>query len=111
VCDVVSDEPHQNRAYERFTSEGPLALLPTVRGWSLVWTVPTARAHELAALDEAAFCAKLHTSFGSSLGMFHRAGTCQVFPLRLKFARRPLAPRIVLVGNAAQSLHPVAGQG
>jgi len=111
VCDVVSDEPHQNRAYERFTPDGPLALLPTVRGWSLVWTVPTARASELAALDEAAFCAKLHTSFGASLGTFRGASARQVFPLRLKFARRPLAPRVVLVGNAAQSLHPVAGQG
>jgi 2-octaprenyl-6-methoxyphenol hydroxylase len=111
VCDVVSELPHRNRAFERFTPDGPLALLPTVRGWSLVWTVRPARASELAALDERRFCAELHTSFGAALGTFSLAGVRQVFPLKLKHARRPVAPRVVLVGNAAQSLHPVAGQG
>ena len=111
VCDVVSELPHRNRAFERFTPHGPLALLPTARGWSLVWTVRPARALELAALDEVRFCAELHAAFGAALGLFRVAGARQVFPLRLQYARRPLAPRVVLVGNAAQSLHPVAGQG
>lgn len=111
VCDVVTELPHHNRAFERFTPAGPLALLPTAHGWSLVWTVRPERALELAALDEARFCAELHAAFGTALGAFSVAGARQVFPLRLKYARRPVAPRVVLVGNAAQSLHPVAGQG
>jgi 2-octaprenyl-6-methoxyphenol hydroxylase len=111
VCDVISEAPHHNRAFERFTPDGPLALLPTARGWSLVWTVRPARAAELAALDEPQFCAELRAAFGAALGAFSVAGARQVFPLKLKYARRPVVPRVVLVGNAAQSLHPVAGQG
>jgi 2-octaprenyl-6-methoxyphenol hydroxylase len=111
VCDVASDEPHQNRAFERFTPEGPLALLPTRRGWSLVWTARPARAGELAALDDAGFCAHLRATFGPALGAFRVLGKRQVFPLVLRYARRPVAPRTVLIGNAAQTLHPVAGQG
>lgn len=111
VCDIASQQPHHNRAFERFTPDGPLALLPTARGWSLVWTVRPARALELAALDEVRFCAELRAAFGTALGAFAVAGARQVFPLKLKYARRPVEPRVVLVGNAAQSLHPVAGQG
>jgi 2-octaprenyl-6-methoxyphenol hydroxylase len=111
VCEVASDEPHQNRAFERFTRDGPLALLPTRRGWSLVWTARPDRAGELAALDEREFCAQLRGTFGAALGAFRVLGKRQVFPLALRYARRPVAPRAVLVGNAAQTLHPVAGQG
>jgi 2-octaprenyl-6-methoxyphenol hydroxylase len=111
VCDVASDEPHQNRAFERFTRDGPLALLPTPRGWSLVWTARRDRAGELAALDDAGFCAQLRATFGALLGNFRVLGKRQVFPLVLRYARRPVAPRTVLIGNAAQTLHPVAGQG
>ncbi len=111
VCDVTSDEPHRNRAFERFTRDGPLALLPTRRGWSLVWTARPDRAGELAALDDAGFCAQLGATFGPALGAFRAPGKRQVFPLVLRYARRAVAPRTVLVGNAAQTLHPVAGQG
>lgn len=111
VCDVASDEPHQNRAFERFTPEGPLALLPTERGWSLVWTARHDRARELTALDDRAFCAALRAEFGASLGEFRVLGRRQVLTLALRSARRPRAPRAALIGNAAQTLHPVAGQG
>ena len=111
VCDILTELPHHNRAFERFTPHGPLALLPTARGSSVVWTVNPSRARELAALDDARFCSELYAAFGSGLGNFAIDGARQVFPLRLKYARRPVAPRVVLVGNAAQSLHPVAGQG
>ncbi len=111
VCDITSDAPHQNRAFERFTPHGPLALLPTTLGWSLVWTLPPARAREISALDDAHFCTELQAAFGGSLGKLRIAGARQVFPLKLKYARRPRARRVVLIGNAAQSLHPVAGQG
>ena len=111
VCDVTSEQPHQNRAFERFTPDGPLALLPTARGWSLVWTVQPERAPPLAALDDAEFCRRLQAAFGSAVGAFTAAGRRQVFPLALKYATRPVAPRTLLIGNAAQTLHPVAGQG
>jgi 2-octaprenyl-6-methoxyphenol hydroxylase len=111
VCEVVSEESHQNRAFERFTPHGPLALLPTHRGWSVVWTARPDCVSALAALNDADFCLELRAAFGATLGTFNLRGARQVFPLMLRQARRPLAPRAVLVGNAAQSLHPVAGQG
>jgi 2-octaprenyl-6-methoxyphenol hydroxylase len=111
VCAVASEAPHRNHAFERFTPQGPLALLPAANGWSLVWTLSPARATELAALDAQKFCAELQSAFGNALGAFTLIGARQVFPLKLKYARRPLQTRVVLVGNAAQSLHPVAGQG
>ena len=111
VCDVTSEQPHQNRAFERFTPDGPLALLPTARGWSLVWAVPPERAPQLAALDDVEFCRRLQAAFGSAVGAFRTPGRRQVFPLALKYATRPVAPRTLLIGNAAQTLHPVAGQG
>ncbi len=111
VCDVVSEQPHQNRAFERFTPAGPLALLPTVRGWSLVWTALPEHASQLAALDDAEFCRRLHAAFGNAVGAFTAAGRRRVFPLALKYATRPVAPRTLMIGNAAQTLHPVAGQG
>ena len=111
VCDIASEQPHRNRAFERFTDEGPLALLPNATGWALVWTMHAQRADALQALDEAAFCAQLHQAFGPALGTFTVRGRRSVFPLRLKIAAQAVAPRCVLIGNAAQTLHPVAGQG
>ncbi len=111
VCDVASEQPHQNRAFERFTPDGPLALLPTARGWSLIWTVPPERAQQLAALDDAAFCGRLQAAFGGAVGVFTAADRRQVFALTLRCATRPAIPRTLLIGNAAQTLHPVAGQG
>lgn len=111
VCDVASEQPHQNRAFERFTPEGPLALLPTARGWSLVWTAQPEHAQQLAVLDDAEFCRRLNATFGSAVGAFIAAGPRQVLPLALKYATQPVAPRTLLIGNAAQTLHPVAGQG
>ena len=111
VCDVAAGQPHRNRAFERFTEEGPLALLPNAQGWALVWTARPEHANALAALDEKTFCDQLGDVFGGSLGTFVLRGRRQVFPLRLKVAARPAIPRCVLIGNAAQTLHPVAGQG
>lgn len=111
VCDIATDAAHQNRAFERFTAEGPLALLPTMRGWSLVWAAAPEHARELAALADAQFCARLQATFGTALGAFRVSSPRQVFPLALRSATQPVAPRVVLIGNAAQTLHPVAGQG
>ena len=111
VCDVMSEQLHQNRAFERFTPDGPIALLPSARGWSLVWTVQPERAQQLATLSDSEFCGQLQAGFGAAAGVFTAAGRRQVFPLALKVATRPVAPRTLLIGNAAQTLHPVAGQG
>jgi 2-octaprenyl-6-methoxyphenol hydroxylase len=85
--------------------------LPTHRGWSLVWCARPDRAGELAALDDARFCVELRAAFGGVLGAFSALGARQTYALGLKQVRHPVAPRAVLVGNAAQTLHPVAGQG
>jgi 2-octaprenyl-6-methoxyphenol hydroxylase len=111
VCDVVSEQSHHNRAFERFTAQGPLALLPSVRGWSLIWTAGHDRAQKLAAMDDAEFCRELQATFGCTVGRFSAPGPRLVFPLMLKYVTRPIAARTLLLGNAAQMLHPVAGQG
>jgi hypothetical protein len=111
ICNVRSERPHLNRAYERFTPEGPLALLPNGNELSLIWTAEHGHAQELATLDDAEFCARLRSTFGAALGGFSAPYSREVFPLTLKYAAQPVASRSVLIGNAAQTLHPVAGQG
>ncbi len=103
--------PHQNVACERFTPEGPLALLPMGDALALVWTTAPERAQQLCALTEAGFLERLQESFGNRLGTFKTASSRAWFPLALKVADRIADPRTVVIGNAAQMLHPVAGQG
>jgi len=98
-------------AYERFTPDGPVALLPSGEYFALVWTVSASAAQEILALDDAAFLARLHEHFGDRLGKFVEAGKRSGFPIALKYATPVTACRVALVGNAAQTLHPVAGQG
>ncbi|HAT30412.1 MAG TPA: 2-octaprenyl-6-methoxyphenyl hydroxylase [Janthinobacterium sp.] len=98
------------RAYERFTDEGPLALLPQDDGYALVWCLRPDSAQAVLALDEAAFLARLEQAFGGRLGHFTRAGARLAYPLGLNADPRASA-RTVAIGNAAQTLHPVAGQG
>lgn len=108
---VSCSVPHQNVAYERFTPEGPLALLPAGEAVALVWTTAPAHARELCALTEAGFLERLQKSFGNRLGSFRTASGRAWYPLVLKVAAHITEPRTVAVGNAAQTLHPVAGQG
>jgi 2-octaprenyl-6-methoxyphenol hydroxylase len=108
---VRTDRAHGGRAYERFTPEGPLALLPVADRYALVWTAQPARARELLALDEASFLAGLQVAFGDRAGRFTAIESRNAFPLRLRTVNTPVALRTVIVGNAAQALHPVAGQG
>src|SRR5688500_11528526 len=98
-------------AYERFTPEGPVALLPSGDGFALVWTVSPDAVEEILGLDDVAFLERLHGHFGDRLGKFVEAGKRSGFPLVLKYATPVTASRTVLIGNAAQTLHPVAGQG
>ncbi|MBI3044173.1 MAG: FAD-dependent monooxygenase [Betaproteobacteria bacterium] len=108
---VACEAPHRNVAYERFTPEGPLALLPTGDLLALVWTTTPERAQQLCELPDAVFLERLQNAFGGRLGAFSGAGPRSQFPLALRIARRVTEPRIVALGNAAQTLHPVAGQG
>jgi 2-octaprenyl-6-methoxyphenol hydroxylase len=108
---VATREPHDNVAYERFTPEGPLALLPEGEASALVWTTGIERAHRLCALPEREFLDELQRAFGGRLGAFERVAGRAAAPLVLKVAQRIAAPRLAVLGNAAQTLHPVAGQG
>jgi 2-octaprenyl-6-methoxyphenol hydroxylase len=112
VVNAATDRPNNGEAFERFTPSGPLAVLPvTGGGYAVVWAVKPARATELVALDEAAFAAELLSSFGWRAGRWTRIGRRNTYPLALSRAEETVAGRIVLIGNAAQALHPVAGQG
>ena len=109
---VRSEEAPRGVAWERFTAQGPLALLPFADRYAMVWTVAASAAERLLAMDERAVLGALADTFGGRLGRFLEAGPRTSYPLALRFQREPFAaPRVVLVGNAAQTLHPVAGQG
>lgn len=110
IAHVRTSHPVAHRAYERFTDEGPLALLPEDDGYALVWCVPPARATQLLALDEATFLARLGAAFGERLGRFTHVSPRLAYPLGLN-AEAPGTARTIAIGNAAQTLHPVAGQG
>ena len=103
--------PHGGLAYERFTPDGPIALLPEGDHYALVWTVTPARAEALLALDSDAFLAQLAHHFGNRTNGFSKVDQRRTFPLTLEFVRNPVGSRCVALGNAAQTLHPVAGQG
>ncbi|MDH5285835.1 MAG: FAD-dependent monooxygenase [Betaproteobacteria bacterium] len=111
VASVWRDAPHGGIAFERFTPTGPIALLPERDHYGLVWTVDPARAAPLIAIDERAFLAELARAFGARVAGFTRVAGRKSFPLALERARSLVGPRIALIGNAAQQLHPVAGQG
>jgi 2-octaprenyl-6-methoxyphenol hydroxylase len=108
---VRTDRAHRGLAFERFTPEGPLALLPFRDGYSLVWTTAPDAAARLMDIGDTALLAQLQESLGDRAGRFVSVESRASFPLALKVAATPSTPRTVLVGNAAQTLHPVAGQG
>ena len=129
VCEVQTELPHANRAYERFTPDGPVALLPHDSGniskddaasrrahpapctFALVWTTSPAEAERLALLDDAEFLAALYQHFGGRQGQFVAATPRSRFPLKLSFIGTQASAGVVRIGNAAQTLHPVSGQG
>lgn len=114
LASIHAAHPITGRAFERFTHHGPLALLPHPQGedlYSLVWCVPPARAQALHTMEDAAFDHALQQTFGQRLGTLHSIGERHVFPLVMHAGASLLNPHIVALGNAAQTLHPVAGQG
>lgn len=122
IATVTTDRVHGQVAYERFTDTGPLALLPcdpprggdaqlTGQRWSLVWTVRDAQVDEVLALDDAQFIERLQARFGYRAGRFLRTSARQAYPLGLQFVRAAAQSRVAFIGNAAHTIHPVAGQG
>lgn len=112
VSKVTAESPHNNIAYERFTPSGPMALLPNGEaGFSLVWTGEKASIDALLALNDATFLTQLHEAFGDRIGKFLSIEKRISFPLKLSTLKFATAPHLVVIGNAAQTMHPVAGQG
>lgn len=112
VSVLATSRPHAGIAHERMTANGPFALLPLAGGRAgLVWALPHAAAESHLALDDAAFLAACQRVFGFRLGRFTRVGRRQAWPLARQTAERLVAPRALLVGNAAQTIHPVGAQG
>jgi 2-octaprenyl-6-methoxyphenol hydroxylase len=108
---VATDRPHGGRAYERFTPRGPMALLPVASRFALVWTATPVEAERLLQLSAQAFVDELQQAFGDRAGRFLSVEGRAAFPLRLRAVNTPVALRTAIIGNAAQALHPIAGQG
>ena len=111
VGTVTTNKPHGGVAYERFTPIGPAALLPTQDFFSLVWTAAPETVQRLLSLGDNAFLIELNAHFGGRAGRFISVGRRAFFPLKLRYATPRIAPRVAVIGAAAQTLHPVAGQG
>jgi 2-octaprenyl-6-methoxyphenol hydroxylase len=108
---VFVDHAHGGCAHERFTASGPMALLPENDHYGLVWTMTPESAEQVLALSDDDFLRRLGIHFGTRVEGFTRVGERRTFPLALEVARPTIGARVVVLGNAAQALHPVAGQG
>jgi len=119
IAKVGMQHPHGGVAFERFTSEGPMALLPEgeylteheTGHYGLVWTMTPEKAEAMLAASDDKLLATLAHQFGARVTGFASVADRRAFPLRLEFARSTVATRTVVIGNAAQALHPIAGQG
>ena len=116
IANIQLEKKHQNVAYERFTDQGPMALLPLsdFKGQhrsALVWVQPEDKAEQLIKAEDTAFLDTLQQRFGHRLGRFKQVGNRLDYPLALTLAAEQVRRNVVVVGNAAHSLHPVAGQG
>lgn len=112
ISNISPQLPHQNIAYERFTETGPMAVLPMSENrCAVVWTIALDTREEIMALPDDEFLARMQARFGYRLGRFERVGKRQSYPLSFIKAREPVRHRLALIGNAAHTLHPIAGQG
>ena len=112
IANVSTQLPHHGRAFERFTQYGPLALLPMSGGrCSLVWCHPREQQAQVDSWSADEFLRQLQSAFGWRLGKFTQVGQRVSYPLALQTATQHINHRLALVGNAAQTLHPIAGQG
>jgi 2-octaprenyl-6-methoxyphenol hydroxylase len=112
ITHVTCAAQRVDTAFERFTPQGPVALLPFKDGYELVWTAPHQDVEKMLSWDDAQFLEALHQHFGDRVGEFLTVAKRSSFPLGLKKApQQAPMPHVVLIGNAAQTMHPVAGQG
>jgi len=117
IANVLMSKVHENRAFERFTEFGPIAMLPLTddveanKRCSLVWTLPPEQAKLTAQLSDSEFKQALEQAFGSWLGTVVQVGKREVYPLNLVRADEQIFHRTALIGNAAHAIHPIAGQG
>ncbi|MCP3868053.1 MAG: 2-octaprenyl-6-methoxyphenyl hydroxylase [Gammaproteobacteria bacterium] len=112
ISNLTPGSPQNGVAYERFTDQGPMAMLPLTKGrCGMVWTLDEGDVGGVMALDDATFLHRVQARFGYRLGVFQKAGRRSCYPLRLLFAREHVRPRVALIGNAAHALHPITGQG
>jgi 2-polyprenyl-6-methoxyphenol 4-hydroxylase len=116
IANISLEQAHNKVAYERFTDNGPMALLPLTdfkndHRCALVWTQPSDQADELMAVDGSEFVSQLQARFGDRLGPFKAVGERVSYPLALTTSEEQVRRRLAVIGNAAHSLHPVAGQG
>ncbi|MCW8930567.1 MAG: UbiH/UbiF/VisC/COQ6 family ubiquinone biosynthesis hydroxylase [Gammaproteobacteria bacterium] len=112
VCNVSTSESHQNACWQQFMPEGPLAFLPLADGQSsIVWSTTEEKAESLLNMDEQSFSQELQVTFGSSLGRIQLSSERGVFPLRLRHANQYVQEHLALIGDAAHTVHPLAGQG
>jgi len=116
IANVETDRTHEQWAYERFTDSGPLAILPMAKSKgvnrvSLVWALKPGDAERLMSVPKAEFLTELQQAFGYRAGQFISVGERHSYPLLLSHMPRPIYHRCVFIGNAAQTLHPIAGQG
>ncbi|MES3039861.1 MAG: UbiH/UbiF/VisC/COQ6 family ubiquinone biosynthesis hydroxylase [Pseudomonadota bacterium] len=113
VCTVSTERPHQNTAWQRFLGTGPLAFLPLAdpQQCSIVWTQPSADLPELLALSDTDFATRLGIAFEHKLGAITAVGPRAAFPLHARHAERYTQDGLALIGDAAHSIHPLAGQG
>lgn len=107
---VTPSATHRNTAWERFTPDGPIALLPLEKDYALVWTIAPNKLPTLMAKSDTDFLAALQAAFGSRVSL-QAVSARTSYPLSLRYRRKPVGQRLVWLGNAAQTLHPVAGQG
>lgn len=112
VAFVQCTQPHDDTAWQRFLPTGPVAFLPFRDGrCSIVWTLPDAEAQRLLDCDEASFCRELARAFDATLGEIVAVSARAAFPLRRQLAERFVSGRVLLCGDAAHAVHPLAGQG
>ncbi len=112
VANIVTQKPHEFKAFERFTPNGPLALLPLAQNqMSLVWCQSPEKAAKILAMDQASLIHLLQQEFGYRLGRIKQIGALASYPLGLHIIDKPVKNNMILLGNAAHTLHPIAGQG
>lgn len=112
IANISLSQPHQGQAFERFTDSGPLALLPmSDNRMSLVWCLRPDKVEEVLSMPDDAFLTALQKSFGWRLGEFTKVGERASYPLLMRSRDQIISHRFAAVGNAAQTLHPIAGQG